>query len=198
MKYPTELQTLIATLKKLPGIGSKSAERFAFSLLTWKEKDLLDTANLFATLKSKLKSCLECGCLMDEGTCPFCDQKTRNTKSLCIISTPKDAYAIEETHSYTGLYHVIEALLSPLDGRTPDQLNLPHLTDRIKKHGITEVIIALDSTLEGDATSLFLKSHLDTLGVNVSRLAFGMPMGSTLDYIDEGTLSLAITGRQKF
>lgn len=117
---------------------------------------------------------------------------------LCIISSPKDAYAIEETHSFLGLYHVIDTLLSPLDGHSPDQLDLDKLTARIQDKETKEIIIALDSTLEGDATALFLKNHLDTLGLSVTRLAFGMPVGSTLDYIDEGTLSLALTGRRTF
>lgn len=195
MKYPTDLQTLITLLRKLPGVGSKSAERYAFALLEWKEKDLLNIASLLGTIRARIQSCADCGCIMDSGHCPFC---TKRDSCLCIIAHAKDAYAIEDTHSYTGYYHVIETLLSPLDGRTPDQLNLDKLTQRIQTLQIKEVIIALDSTLEGDATALYLKQHLDALGLSVTRLAFGMPMGSTLDYIDEGTLSLAISGRRRF
>ncbi len=196
MKYPTELQSLITYLRKLPGVGNKTAERFAFALLEWKEKDLLDTSSLLGTLKTAIKACKTCGCLQDQNKCPFCQNRDSNT--LCIISSPKDAYAIEDTHAYRGLYHVIETLLSPLEGRTPDQLDLPKLDHRIKSQNIQEIILALDSTLEGDATALFLKNHFDNQGLSVTRLAYGMPMGSTLDYIDEGTLSLAITGRRSF
>ncbi|MCP5508888.1 MAG: recombination protein RecR [Chlamydiales bacterium] len=196
MKYPTDLQTLITYLRKLPGVGNKTAERYAFALLDWKEKDLIDISSLLGTLRTRVKACATCGCLQDHNHCPFC--VGRDTNVLCIISSPKDAYAIEDTHAYRGLYHVIETLISPLDGRTPDQLDLPKLKNRIQTHGIKEVIIALDSTLEGDATALFLKNDFDNQGLNVTRLAFGMPMGSTLDYIDEGTLSLAITGRRTF
>ncbi|HPE85625.1 MAG TPA: recombination mediator RecR [Chlamydiales bacterium] len=196
MKYPTDLQTLITYLRKLPGVGNKTAERYAFALLDWKEKDLIDISSLLGTLRTRVKACATCGCLQDHNHCPFC--VGRDTNVLCIISSPKDAYAIEDTHAYRGLYHVIETLISPLDGRTPDQLDLPKLKNRIQTHGIKEVIIALDSTLEGDATALFLKNDFDNQALNVTRLAFGMPMGSTLDYIDEGTLSLAITGRRTF
>jgi len=196
LKYPTDLQTLITYLRKLPGVGNKTAERYAFALLDWKEKDLIDISSLLGTLRTRVKACATCGCLQDHNHCPFC--VGRDTNVLCIISSPKDAYAIEDTHAYRGLYHVIETLISPLDGRTPDQLDLPKLKNRIQTHGIKEVIIALDSTLEGDATALFLKNDFDNQALNVTRLAFGMPMGSTLDYIDEGTLSLAITGRRTF
>ncbi len=197
MKYPSDLQTLIALLQKLPGVGRKSAERYAFALLEWKGKDLLDTSSLLGTLKTRIQPCCNCGCLLDKGHCSFCSDR-RDASMMCIISSPKDAYAIEETHSFLGLYHVINTLLSPLDGHSPDQLDLDKVTARIQAKGTKEIIIALDSTLEGDATALFLKNHLDNLGLSVTRLAFGMPVGSTLDYIDEGTLSLALTGRRTF
>ncbi len=197
MKYPTDLQTLIALLQKLPGVGRKTAERYAFALLEWKGKDLVDISSLLGTLKARIQPCGTCGCLLDQGHCAFCSDR-RDPSLMCIISAPKDAYAIEETHSFMGLYHVIDTLLSPLDGHMPEELDLDKLTARIESNETKEIIIALDSTLEGDATALFLKNHLDKLGLSVTRLAFGMPMGSTLDYIDEGTLSLAITGRRTF
>jgi recombination protein RecR len=195
-KYPLALQHLIASLKLLPGVGSKTAERFAFQLLTWSEEQLADFAENISSLKSKIQSCPACHCLMDKDECKFCDPLKRDTTLLCIISSPKDAYAIEETHSYKGLYHVLGGLLSPLDGRTVEKLNLPHLISRISNLEIREIIIALDSTLEGDATALYLKEHLK--GIQVSRLALGLPMGSPLEYVDGGTLSRALTGRQIF
>lgn len=197
MKYPTDLQTLISLLQKLPGVGKKSAERFAFSLLDWKIKDLVDASSLLNTLKARIQPCETCGCLIDEGRCPFCVD-TRDPSQMCIIASPKDAYAIEETHAYPGLYHVINTLLSPLDGRTADQIDLNHLTKRLQDLGTKELIIALDSTLEGDATALYIKNHLEPLNLSITRLAFGMPVGSSLDYIDEGTLSLAMSGRRTF
>lgn len=198
LKYPKDLLTLIAHLKKLPGVGKKTAERFAFQLLEWSEKDLHEFAQGVATLKERVQACLECGCLMDGVRCMFCDQDKRDRSILCIIANPRDAYAIEETGDFRGVYHVLGTLLSPMDGKTPESLNLPLVEERILKLGTKEVILALDSTLEGDATSLFLKESLSKIGVEVSRLALGLPIGSSLDFVDEGTLSQAFSGRQKF
>ncbi len=197
-KYPLALQQLIASLKMLPGVGSKTAERFAFQLLTWQDEPLESFAEVIATLKTKIHTCPACNCLMDKEVCEFCDINKRDSSLLCIISSPKDAYAIEETHMYKGLYHVLGGLLSPLDGRTVERLNLPPLLQRISTLQIREVIVALDSTLEGDATALYLKEQLGKSAIPVSRLALGLPMGSPLEYVDGGTLSRALTGRHIF
>ena len=198
LRYPKDLLTLIAHLKKLPGVGKKTAERYAFHLLEWEGKDLHEFAEGLATLKEKVQACMECGCLMDGVRCTFCDHNKRDRSTLCIIASPRDAYAIEETGNFRGMYHVLGALLSPLDGKTPENLNLPQLEERIERLETKEVILALDSTLEGDATSLYLKEQLAKMGIEVSRLALGLPLGSSLDFVDEGTLSQAFSGRQKF
>jgi len=198
LRYPKDLLTLIAHLKKLPGVGKKTAERYAFHLLGWDGKDLHEFAEGIATLKEKVQACLDCGCLMDGDRCTFCDQEKRDRSQMCIIASPRDVYAIEETGDYRGMYHVLGTLLSPLDGKTPKSLNLPLLMKRLEQFNTQEVILALDSTLEGDATSLYLKDLLVKQGVVVSRLALGMPLGSSLDFVDEGTLSQAFSGRQKF
>lgn len=197
-KYPLPLQQLISILKLLPGVGTKTAERFAFQLLTWPEESLSQFSTLIATIKREVPHCPTCQCLSSASGCEFCDLTRRNPDLLCIIGSPKDAYAIEETHTYKGLYHVLGALLSPLDGRGVDQLNLSNLFQRLADLPPREVIIALDSTLEGDATSLYLKEKIAQLGITVSRLAFGLPMGSPLEYVDESTLSRAFVGRQSF
>ncbi len=196
MKYPTSLLTLIASLKKLPGVGRKSAERFAFQIINWQERELQEFGEVIKTIKKTLLRCIDCGCLIENTHCVFCDLTHRQTASLCIVATPRDVYAVEETGVFNGLYHVLGMLLSPLDGMDPNMLRLQSIQDRIQKHQITEVIIALDSTLEGDATALYLKKMLT--GTNISRLALGLPIGSSLDFIDEGTLSQAFTGRQQF
>lgn len=198
IKYPLALQQLIASLKMLPGVGAKTAERFAFHLLTWQDEPLQEFSDHVASLKEKIGTCPQCNCLTDLLSCEFCDTARRDPSLLCIISSPKDAYAIEETHIYRGLYHVLGGLLSPMDGRTLERLNLPQLLERISKLQIKEVIVALDSTLEGDATALYLKEQLSRLSIPVSRLALGLPVGSPLEYIDGGTLSRALTGRQAF
>ncbi len=195
-RFPKQLLSLIAQFQKLPGVGKKTAERFAFQLLEWDASHLHTFAEILKTLQEKIPHCSECGCLIDGVICAFCEKSQRDPKLLCVIATPKDAYAIEETGSFLGFYHVLGALLSPLDGKTPEILGIPRLMERIMSLKILEVILAFDSTLEGDATALFLKEHLQKKGVRVSRLALGLPVGSSLDFVDEGTLSQALEGRQ--
>ena len=195
-KFPTELTLLISYLKKLPGVGTRTAERFAFEFLSWQPEELTSLGKTLQEFQEKVPPCTTCGCLTQEGSCKFCTNQHRDPSRLCLLASPRDAYAIEETHSYEGLYHVVEHLLSPLDGRHADQIDL----DRIQKRMIPvrELIIAFDSTLEGDTTALFLKKHLARENLNISRLAFGLPVGSSLEYIDEGTLTRAFSGRQSF
>ncbi len=198
MKYPQHLLQLIENLKRLPGVGNKSAERFAFQILEWKHEHLLELANVLKNIPFKLKTCEECGCLVGEEKCQFCDSSRDHTAEICVIATAKDAFAIEATHEYKGLYHALGGVLSPLDGKGPEHLNFQKLKDRIINRNIQEVIIALDSTLEGDATALYIKKEIADLPINISRLAFGLPMGSSLDYVDGGTLSKALAGRGTF
>ncbi len=196
--YPQELARLISLLRKLPGVGGKTAERFAFQLLNWKEAELGQLSQLLQDLKSHIIPCSDCHCLTDQGRCLFCDPLCRDQTKLCIIASARDAYSIDETGAYKGLYHVLGGLLSPIHGTTLSQLDLEGLLRRIHALKIKEVILALDSTLEGDTTSLFLKEQIQHLGLPVSRLAFGIPMGSSLDFVDGGTLARALTGRQNF
>jgi len=198
MKYPKHLIKLMEVLKRLPGVGNKSAERFAFQLLEWKPQYLREMAEIIGAVPEELKHCDECGCLRGDEPCSLCKDARAEPETICIIATPRDAFAVEETREFKGLYHVLGSLLSPIEGIGPEQLNFAKLKERIQKHNIKEVIIALDSTLEGDATALYLKRELETLPLNISRLAFGLPMGSSLDYVDGGTLARAITGRGSF
>lgn len=186
------------SLKRLPGVGSRSAERFAFHLINWKEEHLKELSTLLEEIPLKLKFCDTCGCLMDEESCPFCLSDRMATKLLCVVACPKDALCIESTREYKGLYHVLGGLISPLDGVTPDKLRISQLKERIDSLAIEEVVIALDATLEGDATSLYLKKELGILPLRLSRLAFGLPMGSSFEYVDGGTLAKAFSGRGSF
>lgn len=192
-KLPETLLTLIAHLKKLPGVGAKTAERFAFELLTWDKKSLESLSSVLIEFQDKIPPCKLCGCLTNKGDCSFC--KNRDTKSLCIISTPREAFSIEET-GYRGLYHVIEHLLSPLDGKHASEIRLDRIQERITQNGVEEVIIAFDSTLEGDTTALYLKNHLTQPNLSISRLGIGVPVGSSLEYVDGSTLARALKGRQ--
>jgi recombination protein RecR len=193
--YPKKLLTLIALLKKLPGIGTKTAERFAFQLLSWPPEQLHHLAREIGSLRETIVPCAACGCLHDEGACYFCNNPQRDREVLCLVSSPKDVYAIEETHIYKGLYHVLGAQLSPLRGHLHEGLDLAPLKHRVEELKPQEVILALDSTLEGDATALYLKQEIAKWGIKTSRLAFGLPMGSPLDYVDYGTLEKALKGR---
>ncbi len=195
-QYPKPLLTLIAHLKRLPGVGRKTAERFAFELYGWSEDEVQELGAHLSALHAHIGACTTCGCLKEEAPCTFCDPSRRDASTLCIISSPKDAYLFEETASYRGHYHVLGALLSPLEGKTPKDLKLERLFERISALSTKEVILALDATLEGETTALYLKEQLCPLSLRITRLALGLPMGSTLDYIDRSTLALALAGRQ--
>lgn len=198
MHYPSHLLKLMQVLKRLPGVGHKSAERFAFHLLTWPSEHLKELGEVVLTAKERLKHCSECGCLMDGHHCKFCDIAKRETHVMCVLASSREVFSIEATHEFRGLYHVLGGVLSPLENRGPEHLSIRKLKERIATFGIKEVVIALDSTLEGDATSLYLKNELAPLSINVSRLAFGLPMGSALEYVDGGTLARALLGRNQY
>jgi recombination protein RecR len=196
MRYPEHLLKLIAVLKKLPGVGSKTAERFAFHMLSWPEERLRDAGEIIKSIKENLRCCSDCGALVGKENCPFCDLTRRDKNLLCVVATPKEIFSIEETRTYQGLYHVLDGNFSPLQGKISNSPSLDRLKNRIASLQVREVILALDATLEGDATSLFLKKELGTLPVSLSRLGMGMPMGSSLDLLDGGTLGRALSGRQ--
>lgn len=195
MKYPLPLQKLITLLKKFPGVGQRTAERYAFQMISWKESDLTNLAHTIAHLKNELTKCTECGALKDPSPCPFCTSKKRDSHTLCIVSSPKDIFTIEETAIFNGLYHVMPGLLSSIDGLGPEEMGFDQLKERLEKRDVREIILALDSTVEGDATALYLKRELEKLNVMISRLALGMPLGSSLDFLDRGTLSQALSSR---
>lgn len=217
MKYPLHLKKLIEVLKKLPGVGSKSAERYAFQLIQWPTTQLQEMAGIIGSSKDKLTHCSICGCLGDtsfsqtgkmngeserevQSSCDFCSESRMSLGTLCVIATARDVFAIEETGEFKGSYHVLGGLLSPMEGKGPEVLKLHKLTERLIRANIREVVIAIDSTVEGDATALYLKSALAILPIpiEVSRLAFGLPMGSSLDYVDGGTLARAFLGRSAY
>jgi len=199
MRYPAAIEKLMNLLSKLPGVGRRTAERYAFDLLlTWEEGELKKLSELVSRVKQEVQSCPCCGALTDEAACLFCSNESRRQDVLCVVSTPREIFSIENTREYRGLYHVLGGLLSPLDGRGAEALQLHRLTTRLQEGAIKEVILALDSTLEGDTTSLFLKEELEAFYVKVSRLAFGIPVGSSLEYVDGGTLARAFSGRGAF
>lgn len=198
MKYPNHLQKLIQVLKKLPGIGNRSAERFAFQLLEWPQEELTQFGDVVKDTSKSIHFCPVCGVLSEKETCGICSDKKRNTEVLCVIRSAREVFSLEATGEFKGLYHVLGGVLSPLEGIGPEQLKMESLFTRIAKGGISEIILALDSTLEGDATALYIKSELQHLPIKLTRLAFGIPMGSALDYVDGGTLARSFLGRNHF
>lgn len=192
MKPPPHLLRLTESLRKLPGIGQKSAERFAFEMLSWEPHHLEEMGHLIATVKKNIVFCNTCGALMEE-SCSFCEDPNRDPSLLCVVASAKEIFLIEETHTFKGLYHVLGTLLSPLKGKGPEDLAIDRLQTRLQ--GVNELILALEPTLEGDATALYLKKELANNPLRITRLALGIPMGSSLDYLDPGTLSLALDNR---
>jgi len=198
MQYPGPVNALIQLLRGLPGVGSKSAARFAFELLQWPQEQLEALGHALAQLKERLQPCTQCGCLAEDAACRFCDPSHRDQRLLCVVAHARDVYTLEPTRSYRGMYHVLGGLLSPLDGSWSHTLRIEQLKGRIEQNRTEEVVIALDSTLEGDATALFLKRTLEGLPLRLTRLAFGIPLGSALDYVDGTTLARALSGRNAF
>ena len=196
MKYPDYIEKLILFLRKLPGVGRKTAERFAFQLITWNEKDLMGLSTILQEVKHKIKYCETCGALVvEDTTCKFCNENFRDKKTLCIVSSHKDIFYIEATRTFNGMYHVVPDMLSPLDGVGPEEIGVCVLKKRVEELSPQEIIIALDSTIEGDATSLYIRRELEHLDVVITRLALGIPVGSTLEYVDENTLGRSLVAR---
>lgn len=195
-QLPQALNILIENLKKLPGVGTKTAEKYAFELLNWPQSELLSFSNSLDTLKEKVEFCSKCHCLKDTN-CSFCDNHRRNQNIICIIEKPLDIFNFEKTQSFDGVYHALGGLLNPLSFKSEYKLNIESLLKRITDD-TQEVIIALDATLEGEATTLLLKDKLKKDNLIVSRLAYGIPIGSPLNYVDGGTLSRALTLRSQF
>lgn len=195
--YPPALTNLIRSLQKLPGVGQRTAERFAFQMINWSVEEQKDLSETLQSLSSDIQYCDTCHCFLhEENACHFCGPSRMMTKQLCILAFAKEVYAFEQTGTFRGSYHVLNGLLSPLDGIDPSSLHFESLLRRIEEEGIKEIIIALDSTLEGDATTLYLKKILEGKNLQLTRIAFGLPMGSSLDYADETTLSRALSARQ--
>jgi len=194
MRYPEYLLKLISQFRKLPGVGGKTAERFAFHVIGWSQEKLEEFSYMLSEIQEKIYYCDSCGALKDKDVCVLCHPQ-RNTDILCVVASIKDVFSIEQTRSYQGLYHVLGGVFSPLEGKFLKEERVDKLKKRLTLLNVKEVIIALDATLEGDATALFLKKELSSFSVRLSRLALGLPMGSSLDIIDEGTLCRALSGR---
>ena len=194
--YEGAIQDLIDELGRLPGIGPKSAQRIAFHIIQSERVDISRLADVLRTVKEKVKFCIECGNITEEELCRICRDPRRDPSSICVVEESKDVIAIEKTREFRGKYHVLGGAISPIDGIGPENLRIRELMVRLAATEIQEIIIATDPNLEGEATATYLSRMLKPLGMKVSRLASGLPVGGDLEYADEVTLGRAFEGRR--
>lgn len=196
MAYPKSFEQCMEGFKKLPGVGTKSAERYAFTMLSCSEREVEEFANALLEMKSKIHPCPICGNLSEEEECDICKDKNRDQTTICVVQSARDIIAMERTNEYKGVYHVLNGLISTSKGILPEDLNIDSLIRRIDT-GVKEVILATNATVEGETTALYLDKLLASKAILVTRIAYGIPMGGHLDYADELTLIKAIEGRKK-
>ena len=193
--YPKAIERLVTELGKLPGIGEKTAQRLAFHLIDAPAEEIEGLSNALLNVKDKIRLCPECFSITDGDRCDMCADPNRNRRVICVVQSTKDIFAIEKTREYNGLYHVLHGVISPLEGIGPQDIKAKELLLRIGENDIEEVIMATNPTPEGEATAMYLGNLISPLGVKVTRLAKGIPIGADVEYIDEITLIKAFEGR---
>ncbi len=197
MKYPKALEKLIESFQIYPGIGPKTAERLAFfTFLKMKDEDVISFSKNLLRLKNELKYCSECGVLTDEDKCEICSDSSRERR-LIIVEGTKDVNVFEKTGQFFGRYHVLNGLISPLNGVGPEDINLQSLLKRVENEKIEEIIVATSATIEGEMTALYIKNLLENRSIKVSRIGYGLPAGGDIEYADEITLIKALEGRKE-
>ena len=193
--YIEPIERLALMFRRLGGIGKKTAVRLAFDVLSMPEEDAAAFADAITAVKRDVRYCSICQNISMDNVCPICSSETRDSSVICVVEDPRAVTAIENVREYNGLYHVLHGLLSPMDGITPDKIRVKELLARIAQGGIEEVIMATNPTVEGDATAMYIAGLLKPMGIKVSRLAFGLPVGGILEYADEVTLYKALENR---
>ena len=196
-KFAEPMARLIEELKKLPGVGGKTAQRFAFHILRASDEDAEQLADSIRLLKASLHLCSVCNNITDVDPCGYCTNTSRNQRMVCVVEEPTNIAAIEKTRNYNGVYHVLHGTLSPLHGVGPDQLRIASLARRVEAGNVDELIIATNPTVEGEATATYLSRLLKSSGVKVTRIATGVPVGSDIEYADEVTMQKAMEGRRE-
>lgn len=196
-QYPKPLARLINEMSKLPGIGSKTAQRLSFYILSLEDKEAEQLANAILTAKKEMKYCSVCGNLTDEDPCAICSDPSRNAETICVVESPKDVMAMERIREYNGLYHVLHGVISPMEGIGPEDINLMSLLKRLQATDVKELIIATNPNIEGEATAMYIARLIKPSGIKVSRIAHGIPVGGDLEYADEVTLLKAMEGRRE-
>ncbi len=198
MRYTAEpVARLIEEFHRLPGIGPKTAQRLAFYLLRSAPEQAQALADAILEMKDRVRFCSRCFHITEEDPCAICTSTERDRSVVCVVEEPLDVMALERTGEYAGLYHVLHGAISPVEGIGPDQLRIGELLERLRSDGVTEIILATNPNLEGEATAMYIAKLVQPLGVKVTRLARGLPMGSDLEYADEITLARAIQGRRE-
>ena len=197
LAYDGAIQRLIDAFSKLPGIGPKGAQRIAFYILGSDEREAVDLADAITEVKAKVKFCEVCGNVCEASPCPVCLDPRRDHSIICVVEEPKDVMSIERTREYHGLYHVLGGAINPMANVGPNDLNIAKLLERLGDGSVTEVILALYPNIEGEATTTYLSRLLSQVGIKVTRLASGLPVGSDLEYADEITLGRALSGRRE-
>lgn len=190
------MANLYEQLRRLPGVGSKTAMRLAYHIIDMPEGEVQQLAEALSSAKKSIHYCSQCFNLTDGEKCAVCSDPSRDHFTICVVEQPQDIAAMERSHGYNGLYHVLHGVLSPLDGVGPDKLKIRELFQRLQQESISEIIIATNSDVEGEATATYLAQLLKPIGITVSRIAHGLPMGGDLEYADEVTLSKALENRR--
>lgn len=197
MYFTRPLAKLIEEFQKFPGVGPKSAQRMAFHVMDMNADSVRELANSILEAKERVRHCGHCFHLSAQDPCEICSNERRDRSIICVVAEARDLIALERTQEFKGLYHVLTGLISPLEGKGPEQLTVKELVNRVGTEDIKEVILAINPTVEGDATVLYLSNLLKPLGPKVTRIAFGLPVGSDLEYADDMTLSRALEGRRE-
>lgn len=193
--YPKTFNNLIECYKKLPGIGEKNAERLAFATLELDDEIIDVFSESVKDIKEKTRHCKICDNLSEDELCGICLDQTRNHKTICVVENTKNLVLFEKTGAYSGVYHVLGGLISPLDGINPEDINLDSLFNRIDKEDIEEVILALKPSVEGETTALYIQKKLTKKNIKITKIAYGVPMGTDMEYIDAMTLEIALSNR---
>ena len=197
MNYPKTFQQLIDMFKLLPGVGTKTAERYAFSILSLSQEKLEELSKVITDVGNNITTCPICGCMCETNKCMFCNDETRDSSIICVVENQKNAFIFEKLGAFKTKYHVLGGLISPIDGINPDDLSIEKLINRIKKENIKEIILALRPGIEGNTTSLYIRKLLEDAEVKITQMAQGVPIGADIEYLDKLTLEMALENRSE-
>jgi len=196
-EYAPSIEKLIESFERLPSIGHKTAARLAFHVLDWNEEETNAFISSIVTAKKNLKYCSKCFNITDNDPCPICANPRRDQSTICVVEDVRDVAAMERTHEYKGVYHVLHGSISPMNGVGPDDIKIKELLSRLMEGNVKEVILATNPRVEGEATAMYISKLIKPMGINATRIAHGIPVGGDLEYTDEITLTKALEGRRK-